>query len=172
MWHTHLKKRLIKQSQDTPAATKRSSTITSKYYHEAAKSHQVEPVSYANSETEIPEYGQVLSPQECSSDLSTVTIGDSSDNNTYPKADSPGNFPEMDEKFWSEVLWESSEVASDLSAVGGHDQQVQTPLYDPLLSPLMTMDPLHEYSSNMHDNMDFWFNLFTRAGDLPELPDI
>lgn len=93
-----------------------------------------------------------------------------SDNSGYPKAESPGNFPEMDENFWSEVLWteNSGEVNDFSAAVGGDhlDQEVQIPF-----SPIVTTEPVHSFGSNMHDNMDFWFNLFTRAGELPQLPE-
>lgn len=122
--------------------------------HENSGSHEHRPVS----------------PQECSSDMSTVTIGDdNNDNDTCPIAESPVNFPEVDEDFWSEVLsTESSGVVSDdFSAVGGGDP----PLDQVPFSPLMTMEPVHGYGSNMHDSMDFWFNVFTRAGEIPELPD-
>uniref|UniRef100_A0A2N9HNL1 Uncharacterized protein n=1 Tax=Fagus sylvatica TaxID=28930 RepID=A0A2N9HNL1_FAGSY len=110
---------------------------------------------------------RAVSPQECSSDMSTVTMGDNGDNNVFPKVESPRNFLETDESFWAEVLsTENSGVVSDFSAVDG-DPQLQFQL-----SPLMNMDPVHAYGSNMHDSMDFWFNLFTRAGELPELPDV
>ena len=99
--------------------------------------------------------------------MSTVTMGDNGDNNVFPKVESPRNFLETDESFWAEVLsTENSGVVSDFSAVDG-DPQLQFQL-----SPLMNMDPVHAYGSNMHDSMDFWFNLFTRAGELPELQDV
>ncbi|KAE7997821.1 hypothetical protein FH972_002422 [Carpinus fangiana] len=158
VWHTHLKKRLKHHEEATgpAAATKRRS----KYYDQVAKSQ-------ANSDSleHIP-----VSPQEYSSDMSsTVTIGDdNNDNDTCPKAESPGNFPEVDEDFWSEVLSTESSggVVSDFSAVGGDPHELQVPF-----SPLMAMEPVNGYGSNMHDSMDFWFNVFTRAGEIPELPD-
>ncbi|KAG6658780.1 hypothetical protein I3843_04G176000 [Carya illinoinensis] len=177
VWHTHLKKRLVKQHQDsTPAAAKRScapATNTFEYSH-VAKINELEPMNFPSHDaaSESPEHRPV-SPQECSSDLSsTITMADiNSDNSGYLKAESPGNFPEMDENFWSEVLWteDSGEVNDFSAAVGGDhlDQEVQLPF-----SPIGTlMEPVHAFGSNMHDSMDFWFNLFPRAGELPDLPE-
>nr|QEK22814.1 MYB transcription factor [Betula platyphylla] len=163
VWHTHLKKRL-KQHEATPVATKRRS----KHYQEAKS--ELEPMDFPSHENSGSHEHRPVSPQECSSDMSTVTIGDdNNDNDTCPKAESPVNFPEVDEDFWSEVLsTESSGVVNDdFSAVGGGDP----PLDQVPFSPLMTMEPVHGYGSNMHDSMDFWFNVFTRAGEIPELPD-
>ncbi|XP_041006593.1 transcription factor MYB30 [Juglans microcarpa x Juglans regia] len=176
VWHTHLKKRLVKQHQDsTPAAAKRSGappTNTFEYSHEATI-NELEPMNFPSHDaaSESQEHRPV-SPQECSSDLSsTITMADNnSDNSGYPKAESPENFQEMDENFWSEVLWteNSGEVNDFSAAVGGDhlDQEVQIPF-----CPIMTKEPVHSFGSNMHDNMDFWFNLFTRAGELPQLPE-
>ncbi|KAA8543365.1 hypothetical protein F0562_021140 [Nyssa sinensis] len=154
VWHTHLKKRL-KQNQATPE-TKSHSIESFKYDHDSEK----EPKQAI---LETPEY-QPVSPQISSSDMSTVTS--SSHNNTCSKVEAFDNFPEVDEDFWSEV-WsaENSGLTSDFSAVTS-DRQLQFPL-----SPLQTVEQLYGYSSSMHDGMDFWFNLFTRAGDLPELPN-
>lgn len=174
-----MKKRLVKQHQDsTPAAAKRScaqATNTSKYSHKA-KINELEPLSFPSHDAAASESAEhrspVSSPPEYSSDLSsTVTLADiNSDNGEYPKAESPGNFPEMDENFWSEVLWteDSGEVDDFSAAVGGGDhlQDVQIPF-----SPIVSMEPVHAFGSNMHDGMDFWFNIFTRAGELPVLPE-
>ncbi|KAG7989568.1 hypothetical protein I3843_03G246700 [Carya illinoinensis] len=165
VWHTHLKKKLKQRHQDKiPASDKRNDTKSTapKCYHEAKT--EVESMNFpiTDATSESPEQYRPVSPQECSSEMSTVTTGD---NNMYPKVESPGDFPEMDENFWAEVLWtDNSGVQSDFSAVGG-DQDFQIPF-----SPTMTMEPVHSYGSNMHDdNMDFWFDIFTRTSELPEL---
>ncbi|KAK9993449.1 hypothetical protein SO802_023152 [Lithocarpus litseifolius] len=168
VWHTHLKKRL-KQNQANPATKRSSNNNISKYYNEAVHELELEPVNFSShAKSESLEY-RTVSPQECSSDMSTVTMSDNNnENKVCLKVESPRNFPEMDEKFWSEFSTENSEVVmSELSAVDG-DAQLQFQF-----SPLMTMEPIHAYGSNMHDSMDyFWFNLFNRAGELPELPDV
>lgn len=164
VWHTHLKKKL-KQHQDITASDKRNDTKIStapKCYHEAKT--EVESMNFPSPDhptSESPEHRPV-SPQECSSEMSTVTTGDNS--SMYPKVESPGDFPEVDENFWAEVLWtDNSGVESDFSAVCG-DQEFQIPF-----SPIMTMEPVHPYGSNMqHDNMDFWFDIFTRTSELPD----
>lgn len=90
------------------------------------------------------------------------------------KADtSEANLPEADESFWSEVLSadqnSSNETVSrdfDQSIGAAVDPQVNTAVQ------LVSMD--YEFSgSNMYDNcMDFWYNVFTRAGEIPELLEI
>ncbi|OMP09022.1 hypothetical protein COLO4_05895 [Corchorus olitorius] len=90
-------------------------------------------------------------------------------------------FSEIDENFWSEVLSaDNSSISSEFDqVVASSDQQgAQTHDYFPS-SPLAaaTLEPVNDFGSNiLYDNndtnMDFWYNLFTRAGDLPELPEI
>ncbi|KAF5738935.1 myb-related protein Myb4-like [Tripterygium wilfordii] len=87
---------------------------------------------------------------ESSSDVSSLTTG--------IKVESQDMFCHMDDDFWSEVLSiDNSDVVSDFSTVGV-SQELQY-----YLSPAM------EAGSNMHDNMEFWYNLFSRSGELPDL---
>ena len=168
VWHTHLKKRL-KQNQANPETKRSSNNNISKCYHDALHELELEPVNFSShAKSESLEY-RAVSPQECSSDMSTVTMSDNNnENKECLKVESPRNFPEMDENFWSELSTENSEVVmSEFSAVDG-DAQLQFQF-----SPLMTMESIDGYGSNMHDSMDyFWFNLFNRAGELPELLDV
>ncbi|KAF8392199.1 hypothetical protein HHK36_022541 [Tetracentron sinense] len=43
-------------------------------------------------------------------------------------------------------------------------------LYPP--SPVSLVEPVYAFSSNMDDCMGFWYNLFMRAGELQELPEM
>ncbi|KAF5727021.1 myb-related protein Myb4-like [Tripterygium wilfordii] len=115
----------------------------------------------------FPVHEQPSDATDCSSDVSSLTTGNSDDNNnnnhTHVKVEySQDMFPQMDEDFWFEVLsTESSEAISDFGAVG-----VNQELH--YLSP-----PTVEAGSSMHDNMEFWYNLLSRSGELPDLlPDI
>ncbi|KAJ6684933.1 MYB FAMILY TRANSCRIPTION FACTOR [Salix purpurea] len=108
-----------------------------------------------------------VSPQRCSSDISSMTTVETS-NNTCAKIENSDDFHEMDEVFWSEVLSaDNSRAISDLSAIGT-EPQLQFP-FSPLI---IDVEQVHAANSNMSDSMDFWYNLFTRAGELPELPEI
>ena len=88
------------------------------------------------------------------------------------KIETHEDFPEIDENFWSEVLSaDNSSMAYDFQVVGS-DPQPQQYFSS---SPLASLEPVNDYGSNLYDcdtNLDFWYNLFTRAGDLPELPEI
>lgn len=147
---------------------------------------ELKPVNFSShAKSESLEY-RAVSPQECSSDTSTVTMSDNNnENKVCLKVESPGNFPEMDEKFWSELSTENSEVVMrEFSAVNDYGDEgvfsgkfpgseVSDAQLQFQFSPLMTMEPIYGYGSNMHDSIDyFWFNLFNRAGELPELPDV
>ncbi|KAG5250468.1 GmMYB29 family protein [Salix suchowensis] len=100
-------------------------------------------------------------------DISSVTTVETS-NNTCAKIENSDDFHEMDEVFWSEVLSaDNSRMISDLSAIGT-EPQLQFP-FSPLI---IDVEQVHAANSNMSDSMDFWYNLFTRAGELPELPEI
>lgn len=76
---------------------------------------------------------------------------------------------QIDENFWSEVLSaDNSSMASDFQS-----QKHYFPS-SPLAASLDLELVNDVYGSNLYNtdfNMDFWYNLFTRAGDLPELPE-
>ena len=88
------------------------------------------------------------------------------------KIETDEDISEIDENFWSEVLSaDNSSMAYDFQVVGS-DPQPQQYFSS---SPLASLEPVNDYGSNLYNsdiNMDFWYNLFTRAGDSPELPQI
>ncbi|XP_059626016.1 transcription factor MYB14-like [Cornus florida] len=147
VWHTNLKKRLKK--------------IHSSSNSKLHSINEAKPlINHPNQET--PDL-QPDSPQHSLSEISSVIT-----NNVCMEADAEvlDNFPQVDENFWSEVLSaENSGSTSDFPAVTA-EEQLQFPL-----SPFHAMEYVYDYNSSVHDGMDFWYNLFTRAGELPELPD-
>ena len=164
VWHTHLKKRL-KHNHATPPPKR----------HSLDASHvekQQNPISSAtNSRLESLGYGPVLSPQQSFSDISsaattTTTTATMSDITTpCIKVDSPEDFPEMDENFWSEVLSSNkSGAAGDLPGAAS-GPQLQFPF-----SPraVIGSSPYSTYDMDM----EFWYNIFTRSGELHELSEI
>ncbi|GKV01891.1 hypothetical protein SLEP1_g14404 [Rubroshorea leprosula] len=154
VWHTHLKKRLIKRNQ--PVINSPSQVLLPT--PDSAKGPCRNVV--------------VSSPQRSTSDDmdSTVTTSENNGNNMSMKYDDlEGNFTEIDESFWSEVLSaDNSEVAKgkEYEMVGGGGGEAGI--------PLAVLERVNDgYGLNLDDNnVDFWYNLFTRAGEiLPELPD-
>ncbi|EEF37822.1 Transcription repressor MYB4, putative [Ricinus communis] len=116
--------------------------------------------------SEATEY-RPISPHPSSSDISSVTTGDDHPNNMSMKVEPSGDFPEMDDNFWSEVLSsENSSSDSDFSS----ELQLQIPSSS--LGNIHVGPVYYGCHTNMYDSMDFWYNLFTRAGESLELPDI
>ncbi|PON62625.1 MYB transcription factor [Parasponia andersonii] len=171
VWHTHLKKRLTQNH--VVQKTKRHHNHKAK---DEPHDHLVLPTNFSSdAKYDIVEDRPVSPPQSSSSStaISSVTTSTDDDhnnnsNNGSIKADSPDNFSEMDEDFWSQVFSSennSKAVVDDFSAISA-DSQLQYSV-----SPLVTIEPDHALNSNMYndEDMDFWYNVFTRAADLPEL---
>ncbi|CAL5353629.1 unnamed protein product [Camellia sinensis] len=168
VWHTHLKKRL-KQKQPTqleleikpPHSIKiqKNDQVTEKEPEEAT-------MTYPNAVVRLQ------SPEHSASDISSITTT-STDNTTTTNTtsmddDAFDNFPVVDENFWSDVFSVDNSGEMDDFPVAGADPDAQFQL-----SPrLHAMEHIcGGNNSSMHDGMDFWFNLFTKAGGLPELPE-
>ncbi|KAH0665858.1 hypothetical protein KY285_027064 [Solanum tuberosum] len=65
-------------------------------------------------------------------------------------------FPKIDESFWTDKL------STENNMVVGHDQEIQ--VREENVDIFTT-------SSKMEEDMDFWYNVFIKTGDLPELPE-
>ncbi|KAL0304820.1 UNVERIFIED_CONTAM: Transcription factor [Sesamum angustifolium] len=143
VWNTHLKKRLHNKSQPKPKPEPEPHlhAIGSPDFDQS-----VATVSVSNS------------PQHSSSEVRSLTTGaaDAGGPDSYTVMDSL----EMDESFWSEVFsgGDDSSATSDFSAGNSDSQQLQ--FSDTFGSGLSAAG-----------DMDFWYNLFSRAEDLSELPD-
>ncbi|KAG8370415.1 hypothetical protein BUALT_Bualt14G0114500 [Buddleja alternifolia] len=146
VWHTHLKKK-IKNYQSSQDSKRRTIISTPKC--------DTKSLENSNSEQNI-----VTSPQQCSSEMSSVT--DPSMEKTSAKNEemeySSEYFPQIDESFWSDEL--SEEDANCPDANIEDKTQVQ-----------FTWPESVEKGSKVDDSMDFWYNLFIRAGDMPDLPE-
>lgn len=96
------------------------------------------------------------SPQRCSSEMSSVT--DSSLEKVGVKKEevdySSEYFPTIDESFWSEEL-----AKGDVTEIN-EDVDAKLPLMESV-----------DDSKVDDSSMDFWYNLFIRAGDMPDLPE-
>ncbi|KAM7527299.1 hypothetical protein LguiB_030709 [Lonicera macranthoides] len=158
VWHTHLKKKI---QTTTNLATKHtsssdSSTTTSSKFEEQENEQDPNFTTQTRLKNQQPN-----SPQPSSSEISSVTTTTTTttgeDNApASTKDNSFDNFPEVDESFWTEVF--SGENSDQFLMVDG-ELQLHGGEYD------------YGSNSNGNDEMDFWYDIFTRAGDLPELPE-
>lgn len=162
MWHTHLKKKL-KQKQDFKSNNKQLHETVPKC-DEVSVGNQSDSENYSNVPTltglhEIPGMHSPMSPQpsSSSSDHSTVTETSGAtaetDNITFENMDSSEIiFPVIDEDFWSDeaglVENSSMELTSEIMIPSGFYGNGPT---------------------SIDDDMDFWYDLFVKAGDIEEL---
>uniref|UniRef100_A0A5B6YZX8 Putative myb-related protein Myb4-like n=1 Tax=Davidia involucrata TaxID=16924 RepID=A0A5B6YZX8_DAVIN len=165
VWHTHLKKKL-KNCQTTLDTRQHSITIPKSESNAPSQSQPMKLNFPSHQGIEKPGF-EPVSPQQSSSEISSVTEVSVLPNDMVIKdeqMDTSETFPVIDESFWSEELSaENSSLQSDFPGVNG-ELQLQFPL-----SPVR--EHVNEYSFNIDDSMDFWYNLFIRAGGLPELPE-
>ncbi|OAY34594.1 transcription factor MYB30 [Manihot esculenta] len=165
VWHTHLKKRL-KQNPGTPEIKTTSIAMISRVAQESKQESELVTLSNLPG-PESPEGVEYrsISPQQCSSsEISSVITGDDASHNNMSsmKVEESDDFPEMDENFWSEVL------SSDNSS-SGSNFPAAAQFQIPFSTVGNAMEPAVQYG---YDSMDFWYNLFTKAGESPELPEI
>lgn len=129
-----------------------------KYYHQSSQdskrqsTSQVSNCATVNIDLSRRKSNIVTSPQRCSSEMSSVT-----EEKIVVKEEidhSSEYFPAIDESFWSEELHKEDD---SLTKEGVHQAKL------PLLESVE--------DSRVDDSMDFWYNLFSRAGDMPDLPD-
>ncbi|KAL0435598.1 UNVERIFIED_CONTAM: Transcription factor [Sesamum radiatum] len=141
VWNTHLKKRLHNKSQPRPKPEPEA------HFHAIGSSDSHQSVGTAVSVSN--------SPQHSSSEISSLTTGaaEAGGPDSYTVMDSL----EMDERFWSEVFsgGDDSSATSDFSAGNSDSQMLQ----------------FSNTGLSAGGDMDFWYNLFSRAEDLLELPD-
>ncbi|PON98679.1 MYB transcription factor [Trema orientale] len=179
VWHTHLKKRLNNSDTDKDYSAKRHRTTRgdkTKVTVQSESSDHLHASATSGS--------HVNSPQPCSSsDLSSLTdtsfgaeettndndqndsmvivVKDDDDENNMGynhQFSSESTFPEIDESFWSDQANSAQENTNPLEF---SDAQFQN---DHLFST---------WSNNTNDqyDMDFWYNIFIKAGGSPELPE-
>ncbi|TMW90772.1 hypothetical protein EJD97_015293 [Solanum chilense] len=161
VWHTHLKKRL--KNYQPPQSSKRHSKNKDSKAPCTSQIALKSSNNFSNTKEDGPGLGPgPNSPQLSSSEMSTVTadslavtMGISNNND---QMDSSENFiPEIDESFWTDDLSTSG---------GGEELQVQFPFHD-MKQENVEMD----VGAKLEDDMDFWYNVFIKSGDLLELPE-
>lgn len=174
VWHTHLKKRLKNYQTTTAQDIKKQSTQVHKSDPRTPMKIDDDQPDKSNFSNDHQQDGNgtragcaPVSPQHSSSELSTVTENDLA---IKPeKMDSPEYFPQIDESFWSdEFSVDNANMQSEIhDGLATNDMQFQFPL-----SPMAASDEdVNACTSKSDDGMDFWYHLFIRAGELPDLPE-
>ncbi|XP_055813705.1 transcription factor MYB4-like [Solanum dulcamara] len=159
VWHTHLKKRL--KDYQPPHNSKRQSKNNND--SKAPSTCQI-TLKSSNNFSNIQEDGPgPNSPQLSSSEMSTVTADSLAATicvtNDGDQMDSYENFiPEIDESFWTDDLSTATNSNFDMT---GEELQLQFPQQS------VEMD----VGVKLEDDMDFWYNVFIKSGDLLELPE-
>ncbi|KAK7268899.1 hypothetical protein RIF29_21608 [Crotalaria pallida] len=153
VWHTHLKKRLLKKDQlnsDTKIRVSRP------------KIKRSESNSSTITQSE-PEHD--TSACTTSSDFSSIMVGESKNIKTEVI-----ELPEIDESFWSEAAAmddETPNMVPSKSWTISNELLLQCPFnkYEE------SFQQSNGYSSNLDDGMDFWYDIFIRTADPMELPE-
>ncbi|XP_042515702.1 transcription factor MYB13-like [Macadamia integrifolia] len=155
VWHTYLKKRL-KQNQPTPDTKTQLSSQTSKCDDEPM-SNPTSNVMRIENQGHAP---VVLSPQQSSSDFTDSSAVTSENLNM----DSSATFPVIDESLWSDIDILSSAETSGMpenNLAMAVDQELQF-----LFSPdPATLESVCGFGLNTNEEMDFWYDLFMKAGE-------
>lgn len=158
VWHTHLKKRLEQYKTKPAVVTKKNNPNKSKSKTKSSDQN----TSSSQSESGISSSSSI---HQSTSEISSSTIIDAT-TATIIKAEnmecSWEYFPEIDESFWSDALSSdnSSAPALNFEGVSLHEFQAQVPNSSSIE---------HGYSQNLDDAMEFWYDLFIKAGGEEEL---
>ncbi|KAF5195641.1 Transcription factor myb15, partial [Thalictrum thalictroides] len=168
VWHTHLKKRLNKHSDQVTPDTKCEATNMGKESKSKSKSNTRKVSAPKINEIPAPMSPQPSSSEFSSGRVSTTTTGEST--TTTGENDKIGNskdeyteswetLPQTDESLWSGVMpMEHFSLMEELSTMS-----TDPALQFPVSSSLSTQ------SSIIDD--EFWYDLFAKSEDLPELPE-
>ncbi|OMO95430.1 myb-related protein Myb4 [Corchorus olitorius] len=122
-----------------------------------------------------------MSPQPSSSEVSSITNATTTTTETMDdiikaeNIDSWEYFPEIDESFWSDAMSSDNSVTEPPLSFEGvfsdinefQSQQQQFPSASSIMDAINQPD--YGYSQNLDDGMEFWYDLFIKAGGEQEL---
>jgi myb proto-oncogene protein len=172
VWHTHLKKRLIKTNNNQPNSNTKKRASKSKIKRTDSNSSTIiqshEP--YNNSPNNyFIEMETTSSNSNFSSDFSSQGKNiDNSINNFEDPEDSFVTMLEIDESFWSETVTDD-EISSTMpsnSSMTIISNELPNQQY-----PIDNSVENFQKSFDDDDGMDFWYDLFIRSGESTELPE-
>lgn len=150
VWHTHLKKRVNPNPTTETTSKFQEKPEESKEEDEQNGAGSSSPLEMNSSSTDQTSYNQIDSPQPSCTEISSETT--STNDNVKTEDMVLENFPEMDDEFWSEVF--SGGNSGEFPVVHENIGQFQSGCGQ---------------ESILHDDMDFWFNVFTRGEELPQI---
>ncbi|KAE8651812.1 transcription factor MYB14 [Cucumis sativus] len=179
VWHTHLKKRLEKNVIKKATAAKLSENKRKKQIKPSNSSSSI--IIDSTNQTQVPNYSSTtMSPSsqqssscEISSSLTDHTYITENEYYSYTAEDA---MPPIDESFWSEVVDNSmtnSNSNSDSSSNSNYDSEEKMEEFPPVSMDMMETDSdkrLHGQCV-VDDDMEFWYNVFVKAGEISELPE-
>ncbi|KAI3678806.1 hypothetical protein L6452_38109 [Arctium lappa] len=152
VWHTHLKKRVNPNNPTTETTSKfQENPQESKEDEQNGVGSSPSQTNSSSTITDQTSYKQTDSPQPSCTEVSSETTSTNDNMNTNEDTGLE-NFPEMDDEFWSEVF--SGGISGEFPAENENMGQLQSGCGQ---------------ESILHDDMDFWFNVFTRGEDLPQI---
>uniref|UniRef100_A0A9I9DSD8 Uncharacterized protein n=1 Tax=Cucumis melo TaxID=3656 RepID=A0A9I9DSD8_CUCME len=177
VWHTHLKKRLEKNIIKKTTAPKLSENKRKKQIKPSNSSSSI--VIDSTNQTQVPNYSSTtMSPSsqqssscEISSSLTDHTYMTENEYYSYTVEDA---MPPIDESFWSDVVENSmTNSNSDSSSNSNYDSEEKREEFPPV-----SMDMTETNSDKrlhgqcvVDDDMEFWYNVFVKAGEISELPE-
>ena len=165
VWHTNLKKRLLKSDQSKPSSKRATKPKIKRSDSNSSIITQSEPAHLRFREMDTTSTACNTS----SSDFSSVTVGDSKNIIKSEDIESMETMPVIDESFWSEAAIddETPTMSSQSLITISNDM----PLQYPFANYEETFQQSHAYDSNFDDGMDFWYDIFTRTNDSIELSE-
>ncbi|OIW07254.1 hypothetical protein TanjilG_08369 [Lupinus angustifolius] len=146
VWHSHLKKRLLKTDK-----------LDLKTKIRVSKSKIKRSDSNSSTITQ--------------SDPDTSTCTTSRQNIKIEDIESLDTMPEIDESFWSEEAAMEGETNTTMVASQSLTISNELPLQCPFNNYEESFQQSNGYISNLDDGMDFWYDIFIRSGDSIELPE-
>ncbi|XP_058724282.1 transcription factor MYB30-like isoform X1 [Vicia villosa] len=173
VWHTHLKKRLLKTNNQSNSNVKRRVSRTKIKRSDSNSSTLTQSYEPSNAPNNLLEMETTSSNGTFSTDFSSK--GKNIDNimNCEDPEDSLVTMLEIDESFWSETKTDD-EISSTMPSNTQLPNQQYTS--NNSLENFQNQEG-YGYSSNSNsfdnddDGMNFWYDLFIRSGESIELPE-
>ncbi|XP_028791705.1 transcription factor MYB14-like isoform X2 [Neltuma alba] len=167
VWHTHLKKRLPQNQQNHPQTKRKPKQ---KEQHAVTENRPLSPSHSSDVSTLTTNNDNSITT---SSPATNVNNDDDMSVNINVESPAPEESLALDDDFWSEVLSaDNSEETTDyIPAEGGGVEYSQFQL---LLSQLDDAQVEGDHVSSLctGDEMDFWFDVYNRAEEFTELPQL
>ncbi|GAA0185967.1 hypothetical protein LIER_33255 [Lithospermum erythrorhizon] len=173
VWHTNLKKKL--KNYQLPQVSNEPSSAMIKTHSNESNLSPERSSSDLSSITLVkcfPQIDESFWSEHCPSEMSSSGMIESTAMNCSTNDQLVIRQDEMDSsKFIRQNKSSSQEQVSPLDE-SSMQLRVEGVISEPTFEfPSSRMDCGNEWSTKVGEDMEFWFNVFTRAEDLPDLPD-